>query len=188
MALVSFKDGSRISPERVGGETESPRNIMTQKLIVTFLTVATFTVGCKPAAEKTPAEVNVQAAAEKVEMKSKDAAVAAKELTQAKKEYAYAQKAEFVAEKQTQLAEINRDLDLLAAKVEASSAATKADAQPKLQALREQGAKLNKQLEEAKAATETTWDSVKSASSKAYDDLKDGFQHARQWVSDKIAP
>lgn len=39
-----------------------------------------------------------------------------------------------------------------------------------------------------KGATESTWDNVKSGSSKAYDDLKDGFQHARQWVSDKIAP
>ncbi len=43
-------------------------------------------------------------------------------------------------------------------------------------------------LIEAKDATESTWDHVKSGSSKAYDDLKDGFQNARQWVSEKIAP
>jgi len=29
---------------------------------------------------------------------------------------------------------------------------------------------------------------VKSGSSKAYDELKEAFQHARQWTSDKIAP
>jgi hypothetical protein len=54
--------------------------------------------------------------------------------------------------------------------------------------LRDQSAKLGKELDDAKGATESTWDSVKSGSSKSYDDLKAGFQTARQWVSDKIAP
>jgi hypothetical protein len=47
---------------------------------------------------------------------------------------------------------------------------------------------LNKQLEDARNATESTWDSVKNGFNKAYDATKDGFQQARQWVSDKIAP
>ena len=47
---------------------------------------------------------------------------------------------------------------------------------------------LKKQLDEAKSATESTWDSVKAASKKGYNELKDGFNQARQWVSDKIAP
>ena len=64
----------------------------------------------------------------------------------------------------------------------------KAEAKPKLETLREQTARLNKQLDEAKNATESTWDSVKTTSKKAFNDLKDGFQKARQWVSDKIAP
>ena len=161
---------------------------MKSKVVITFVAVAAFAVGCKPAAEKSPSELNVEKAANQVELKTKDAAQATKELAAAKKDYAYAQKAEFVAEKQTQLAEINRDLDLLSAKVEASSDATKVDAKPKLQALRDQAAKLNKQLDEAKTATESTWDNVKAGSSKAYEDLKTGFSHARQWVSDKIAP
>lgn len=156
--------------------------------VITLLAVAALAVGCKPAAESSSTEVSLQAAADTVEAKTKDAARATKELTKAKKDYAYAQRSEFVTDKQMQLAEINRDLDALSAKVEASSAASKADAQPKLQALRDQSARLNKQLDEAKGATESTWDSVKSGSSKAYEDLKDGFQDVRQWVSDKIAP
>lgn len=120
---------------------------MKKNLVITFLSVAAFAVGCKQAAEKSTAEMNVQAAADKVETKTKDAAQANKELTQAKKEYAFAQKAEFVSEKQTQLAEINRDLDALSVKVEASSDATKTNAQPKLQALRDQSAKVGKQLD-----------------------------------------
>ena len=66
-----------------------------------------------------------------------------KEAAQEMKDYAYAQKAEFVAKMQGQLDEINRDLDQLAAKIEKASDAAKAEAKPKLQALRDQTAKLN---------------------------------------------
>ena len=89
---------------------------------------------------------------------------------------------------QGQLAELNSDLDQLAAKIEKSSAAVKAEAQPKLQALRDQITQLNKQPDEVKNATESTWDSVKGGFKKAYEASKAGFQQARQWVSDKIAP
>jgi uncharacterized coiled-coil DUF342 family protein len=89
---------------------------------------------------------------------------------------------------QVQLDALNQDLDQLAAKIEKASDAVKAEAKPKLQALRDQTAQLNKQLDEAKNATESTWDSVKSGFKKAYEASKEGFQQARQWVSDKIAP
>jgi len=104
------------------------------------------------------------------------------------KDYAYAQKDEFVAKMQVQLAEINRDLDELSVKVEKSSEAAKAEWKPKLETLRDQAERLNKQLDQAKNATESTWNEVKSGARKAYDELKDGFQKARQWASDKIAP
>src|SRR5688572_15172661 len=118
--------------ERFEVKQNQGKTIMKKHLVITFLSVAAFAVGCKPA-DKSSADINVQTAAEKVEAKTKDAAQATKELTQAKKEYAYAQKGEFVTEKQTQLAEINRDLDALSAKVEASSDASKAEAKPRLQ-------------------------------------------------------
>jgi hypothetical protein len=54
--------------------------------------------------------------------------------------------------------------------------------------LRDEASGLNKQLDEAKNATESTWDSVKVGTKKAYNGLKDDFQQARQWASDKIAP
>jgi ElaB/YqjD/DUF883 family membrane-anchored ribosome-binding protein len=89
---------------------------------------------------------------------------------------------------QGQLDALNKDLDQLSAKIEKSSDAVKADAKPKLQALRDEAAKMNQQLDEARNATESTWDSVKATSRKAWDGLKDDFQQARQWASDKIAP
>jgi cytochrome c556 len=153
------------------------------KLVITFLLVAAFGVGCKPAEEKSAAEKSDAMAAQYDKAKKET-----KEATQDMKDYAYGQKAEFVETMQNQLTEINRDLDHLSAKIEKASDTAKAEAKPKLQALREQSANLNKQLDTARGATESTWDSVKGGSKKAYDELKDGFMVARQWVSDKIAP
>ncbi len=152
-------------------------------LVITFCALAAFAVGCNPSAENS-ADDSRKATSEqldKVKAETKDAA-------HDMKDYAYAQRAEFVAKMQGQLDEINKNLDQLSAKVEKASDAAKAEAQPKLQALRDQVAKLKTQLDEARNATESTWDSIKAGSEKAYDTLKDGFQQARQWVSDKIAP
>ena len=41
---------------------------------------------------------------------------------------------------------------------------------------------------QAKNATESTWSDVKEGVKKGYNELKDAFQQARQWVSDKTAP
>ena len=118
---------------------------------------------------------------DKVQVKTEEAA---KDM----KDYTYAQKSEFVDNMQGQLTAINGDLDQLSAKIEKSNDAAKAEAKPKLQALREKSAQLGKQLDAARNATESTWDSVKAGSKKAYNELKDGFTQARQWVSDKMAP
>jgi DNA anti-recombination protein RmuC len=143
-------------------------------LVITFLSAAAFAVGCNK--EQTTTQQLDNAKAE------------TKQAAQDMKDYTYAQKTEFVAQMQGQLAALNRDLDQLSAKIEKSSDTVKADAKPKLQALRDQADKLNQQLDKAKNATESTWGDVKDGTKKAYNDLKDGFQQARQWVSDKIAP
>ena len=146
----------------------------TRTLLITVLFAATFAVGCNK-------EETTSQQLDKVQAETKEAA-------QDMKDYTYAQKAEFVTAMQTQLAEINRDLDLLAAKIDKSSDAVKAETKPKLQALRDQAAKLTKQLDAAKNATESTWGDIKAGFQKGYSELKDGFNQARQWVSDKIAP
>ena len=142
--------------------------------IITLLSIAAFAAGCDK-------EQTTSQQMEKVKTETKAAA-------QDMKDYTFAQKAEFVKQMQGQLDTLNQDLDQLAAKIESSSDAVKADAKPKLQALRDQAAQLNKRLDEARNATESTWDSVKDGFKKAYESTKDGFQQARQWASDKIAP
>jgi len=143
-------------------------------LVIAFLSIAAFAVGCNK-------EQTTSQQLENVKSETKEAA-------QDMKDYTFAQKAEFVKQMQGQLDALNKDLDQLAAKIDSSSDAVKAEAKPKLQALRDQAAQLNKQLDEARNATESTWDSVKNGFQKAYEATKDGFNQARQWVSDKIAP
>jgi uncharacterized protein with FMN-binding domain len=143
-------------------------------LAITFLAAAALAVGCNQ--EQTTSQQT-----DKVQAETKAAA-------QDMKDYTYAQKSAFVEKMQVQLAALNHDLDQLAAKVESSSDAVKAEAKPKLQALRDQTAQLNQQLDDVRNATESTWDSVKRGFKKAYESSKDGFNQARQWASDKIAP
>ena len=146
-------------------------------LVITFLSIAAFAVGCN----KEQKEQTTSQQIENVKTETKQAA-------QDMKDYTFAQKAEFVKTMQGQLDALNQDLDQLSAKIDSSTDAIKAEAKPKLQALRDQATQLNKQLADAQNATESTWDSVKAGCQKAYDATKDGFNTARQWLSDKIAP
>ena len=143
-------------------------------LFLTLLSAAVFTAGCNK-------EGTTSQQLDKVQAKTEAAA-------QDLKDYTYAQKAQFVEKMQTELAGLNRELEQLAARIEKSSGAVKAEAKIKLQALRDQTAQLHKQLDEVRNATESTWDSVKATSQKTFDSAKDGFQQARQWLSDKIQP
>lgn len=143
-------------------------------LLITFLSAATLAAGCDK--EKTTAQQ-----LDTVKTETKQAA-------QDMKDYTFAQKDEFVKFMQGQLTTLNQDLDKLAAKVDSSSDAVKADAKPKLQALRDQATKLNQQLADAQNATESTWDTVKAGTKTAYQSVQNSLNDARQWVSDKIAP
>jgi len=142
--------------------------------MLTVLAFAVLAVGCNK-------EATTSEQLDKAQAKTAEAA-------QEIKDYSYAQKSQFVEKMQGELAALNADLDQLSAKIEKSSDAAKAEAKPKLQALRDQTAQLNKQLDDVKNATESTWDKVKDGFNKAYASSKDGFQQARLWVSEKIAP
>jgi paraquat-inducible protein B len=143
-------------------------------LLVSLLSAAAFVVGCDQ--DKTASQQMDQ-----VKTETKQAA-------SDMKDYTFAEKDEFVKYMQGQLATLNADLDTLSAKIDSSSDAIKAEAKPKLQALRDQAAKLNQQLADDSNATASTWDSVKAGTQKAYDAMAADFADARQWVSDKIKP
>ncbi len=142
--------------------------------LAAVLFVAAFAVGCdKPSTT-----------AQQIDKFQNETKQAAQEM----KDYTFAQKDEFVKAMHAQLIALDQDLDKLAARIDSASDAIKAEAKPKLQALREQAAKLNQQLADASNATESTWDDVKAGSKKGYNSMVNSFTEARQWVSDKIAP
>ena len=148
---------------------------MKQKpLFIALLCAAVLAIGCN----------KEQTASEQLEQ----AKTATKAATEDMKSYTFAQKGEFVAKMQGELDALKKDFDRLSAKIESSSEAVKARARPELQGLRDQAAQMNKQLDNVRNATESTWESVKAASQKGFDSLKNGFQKSRQWASDKIAP
>ena len=148
---------------------------MKNKIVaITCLALAAIAMGCNK-------EQTTEQQMDSVKTQTKEAA-------QDMKDFTYAQKDAFVKAMQTQLDALNKNLDELSAKIDSSSDAVKAEAKPKLQALRDQAAKLNQQLAEAGNATESTWDSVKAGCQKGYDATLEGFNQARQWMSDKMAP
>ncbi|MDX2108853.1 MAG: hypothetical protein SFY80_01295 [Verrucomicrobiota bacterium] len=146
---------------------------------VAALTLVTFAVGCKPKATDT-----TQTASQQIDQVKRDT----KEIAQDIKDYSYAQRTEFTASMQAQLDALDREMDAIAARIEKSSDKVKADAKPKLAALRAQVDSLNKQLELAKGSSESAWADIKSGFKKGYNELKDGINNARQWTSEQIAP
>ena len=153
---------------------------MKQKtLFVTFLAITVFAIGCKPSTDDSTKTAADQL--DKVKTETKEAA-------KSMKNYAYAEKAEFIAAMKAQLAKINKDMDELDARMEKASDAVKADAKPKIQALRDEASELGRKLDEAGNATESTWDAIKQGTQNTWDALEKDFQKSRQWLSDKIAP
>jgi cytochrome c556 len=143
-------------------------------VLITFLSAAAFAVGCNR-------DQNTEQRLESVKLETDKAA-------QDLRNYSYAQKDAFVKETRRELAALNQDLDDLSAKIDKSSDSVKADAKPKVQALRDRVDKLNMKLADVENATESNWDNVKAGFNQAMDGVKDSFQQARQWLADKIAP
>src|SRR5438552_2785057 len=99
------------------------------QLVISLLSALAFTVGCNKESSTSQQLDQAQAKTEQAAQEMKD--------------YTYAQKSAFVDTMQTQLAALNRDLDQLSAKIEKSSDVAKAEAKPKLKALRDQAGRLN---------------------------------------------
>lgn len=148
-------------------------------LIITFCAATALVVGCRPSVEQSIE--NTSAQLDKVRKETRDTVPDLKD-------YTYAQKETFVAKMQAKVTEINRDLDELSTKVDKAPESVQAEARPKIQVLRDQSAQLDRQLDEAKNANESTWNDIKNGTNKAYESFKDSWQQSRQWVSEKIAP
>lgn len=145
-----------------------------EAILITALAVVAFAAGCH----------HDQRTVQDLEKAQTDAKAAAEDM----KDYTYAQKAELVQQMEIRLANLNQDLDKLSARIDRSSDSVKAEAKPKLQALRVQANELGRQLDNVKNANQSTWDNVKAGATKAYVSVADGVHQAREWLSEKIAP
>jgi DNA anti-recombination protein RmuC len=137
-------------------------------LMVTFLSAAAFAMGCS---KETTTTTQIEKIQEKTEATAQDM-----------KEYTYAQRAQYADDMRAQLAAQDREMEQLSIRVEKANEAARNEDRPKLQALRDQRARMNKQLDDIKDASESNWNSVKADSRKAFADMKDGFNRSRQWI------
>jgi len=155
------------------------------QLVISLFHAAAFavTVGCKPQTDVPVAGETSRDAAAQLDRAKKET----KEAIDATRDYAYAQRADYAAKIRAELAELNKEIDRLSAKAESSSASARAEAKGKLQEVREKLARLSEKLDGVPSATESTWEDVKSGVRKGYDEVKDAFDQARRWVSEKIA-
>jgi cytochrome c556 len=155
---------------------------MNKKYIISALITTIITVGCSPS--KDTAETEKEAVTKLIEKTQ----TAAKDSAMDLKAYTYEQKNEFVDAMKKQVATLETNIQELSTMIEKSSEEVKAEAKPKLAALREQSLLLSKQIEKIDQSTPSTWENIKSQTQQAYGSLKDSFNQARQWVSDKIEP
>ena len=141
--------------------------------------------GCSPSNDSTPTTTPTSA---EVSAKLDQAKEQTKEAVAAIKDYSYAQREEYAAQMRAQLDQTKHELDDLSIKLESSASAANDDAKARIQQLHQKLDDVSKQLDGVKDSTESNWAQFQAGVNKAYDDLKESFNKARQWLSDKIAP
>jgi ElaB/YqjD/DUF883 family membrane-anchored ribosome-binding protein len=155
---------------------------MKQRYLVTtpFLIVA-LVAACQSGGNRPAEAANTQerSASQRSSSQSTQTAPAADD-------FAYAQKDEFIEDMQGALAHIQNEVDRLTDDVEAAHGAAKAEAEAKVQALREKATRVSQRLEKAKNTTEATWDDVRGGIQKSFGELENSFQQTRQWLSDQL--
>lgn len=111
-----------------------------------------------------------------------------KETAQAMKDYSYTQKTKFISETRRELTEIQSELEQFADGIDQSEGQAKADAQARLDTVREKLTLVKTRLGQAENATEVTWNDVRPALQKSRDELKESLENSWEWLSDKIKP
>jgi predicted nucleic acid-binding Zn-ribbon protein len=172
-----------------------------KRLVIAALAVATVLTGCKqsnPADENPAVDTNSPStnAWQKVKETTTNAWADVKEGTSnawadAKdywqtNDYAYDKKDAFVADAKADLDALDQKIKDWSDKVASSTDSVKADAQAKLQELRDKRSGLDQKLDDIKNATAANWNDAKAGFENAYDDTKNSVKQAWQWLKDKV--
>jgi chromosome segregation ATPase len=102
--------------------------------------------------------------------------------------YTEAQKTAFVAQMEQQVAALKRETNDLRASIANSTDDVKANAAQRLDDLQRRANQLEGQLNEVRNATAANWEAVKAGFETAYNETRQSFDEARQWLSQQIAP
>jgi predicted nucleic acid-binding Zn-ribbon protein len=180
-----------------------------KSLILTALTIAALATGCKPS---NPADENTATSdtnslsttnspsATNAWQQTKEATTNAwsdikqgttnawadvKDSLESTKDYTYDKKDAFVASASADLTTLDQKIQALSDKAANASDSVKADAQAKLQDLRNQRAILDQKLDAVKNSTEANWDSVKADFQNSYASVKSSLKQAWQWLKDQ---
>lgn len=150
---------------------------------VLFASVGAIVAGCSPSADETDAN-SVNTVDRQMEAVERDASDTGDDLAK----FTYAQKQEFVDRMEKQLEAMENSIDEISDSIGRSTVAVRAEAAPKLVALRAKKESLEEQLEVIKDSGASTWESAKMTTSNSFNDLKGSFNDMRQWLSDTVEP
>ncbi len=109
-----------------------------------------------------------------------------KDSMQATKDYAYDNKDAFVAGASADLNTLDQKINEMADKSATASDSVKADAETRIQELRDERNSLGKKLDGVKNATEADWNDSKAGFQKSYGNVKDSLKQDWQWLHDKL--
>ena len=109
-----------------------------------------------------------------------------KDSMQATKDYAYDNKDAFVAGASADLNTLDQKINELADKSATASDSVKADAETRIQELRDERNALGKKMDSVKSATEADWNDSKTGFQKSYGNVKDSLKQDWQWLHDKL--
>jgi len=177
-----------------------------RSLIFAALLIAALTAGCKktnPAGEMPPPGdsnststsitqqlQNVREMATNVWLKTKETTTNAlenmKESVQSAADYTFDKKNAFTAKASSDLDALDQNIKELGDKAATGTDSIKADAQVRLQELRDKRMALQQKLDDVKNATATNWNEAKANFQQSYDDMKASVKAAWQWLNDKL--
>lgn len=149
-------------------------------------TEAAATEAARVTAARTAAAATEAAAA--AAARSEAARTAAADAAEELRAFNYEARTRFSEEMKTKVASLRESLDALGAGLESASATVRAEAVARQAALRVQVEALEARIAALDAATPTTWETIKADAVDAYVAVGDGFDDARRWLSNAIAP
>lgn len=161
-----------------------------------FLMVGVVATGCdRPTYEDSPTNSDDPKTAaakrddpETAAAQREEAITATKEAAESIKNYSHAEKDKFIDEAKRELADIRSEVERLRAEVDRSSGEARADAEARLEVVRQKLDAAKAQIDRAETATEDSWDDVRSGYWTAREDLRTSFDQTRQWMSDRMEP